>query len=134
MDVSAVQAGLAARLAGIPGLRVAAYGATHIAAPAALVPLPAVDYHSTAARGSDRLTAEIHLLVGAPEDRASSDAASAYMDGAGARSVVAAIEGDRTLGGSCYAADVVRAEPRVTTLAGVDLLDIVFTVQIYGGS
>jgi hypothetical protein len=90
---------VAARLDTIDGLRCHAYPADNVAPPAAVVTYPdSIDFDSTYARGMDRLTLPVVVLIGRVSDRASRDRISDYVDGTGAASLKAVLEADSEAG------------------------------------
>src|SRR5687768_10263773 len=95
-----VMQGIEARLATIDGLRVSDTAPDQINPPAAFVGVPPIEsYHATMQRGRMRLSPSIWLFTSAAVDRIGQEALAGYADPTGTRSVVAAIYGDRTLGG-----------------------------------
>ena len=106
-SVAAIRDGLKVRLQTIAGLRVHEYHAPRIEPPAAII-IPgdpgrsntyAVKFDATMGRGSDDLVFTVLVIVSNVVERASQDKLDAYLDGSGASSVKAAIEGEGTLGG-----------------------------------
>lgn len=107
-SLTAIRTELKARLDTIDGLRAHAYVVGDIVPPAAVI-IPgdpsrknvyAINYDATMGRGSDDYIFTIILLVSDKVERASQLALDGYLEGAGAGSVKAAIEGDGTLGGA----------------------------------
>lgn len=131
MNLATVMDEVGDRLATIAGLRVYRYPADNVAPPAAVVTYPEqIDYDGAYARGMDRVTLPVVVLVGKVSDRASRDRVAAYCDGSGARSLKAALEA-----GTYTACDTVRvtgAEFDVVQMAGVDYLSAAFTLDIAG--
>ncbi len=124
--------GLAARLRTIAGLRVLDYVPDAIAPPTAIVQLPrSIAFDLVAGRGADSVDLRVLVLVGAVSDRASTRNLARYLDGAGATSVKAAIEGEPTLGGLKVDAYVPRVENTGSySFAGVDYLGALFVVNV----
>ena len=90
------------RLATIPGLRLPGTGliVDQVNPPAAQVGIPPVDsYRETMRRGKWLIQPTITVLVSASLDRTGQLALAEYANPTGARSILAAVEGDRTLGG-----------------------------------
>lgn len=131
MRVADVMDELGDALATIDGLRVYPYGAKRITPPAAVVGWPdPISYDATIARGMDAMTFPVLVAVGDLDARSSRDTLSAYLDGAGASSVKAALES-----GTYAACDSVRVtEARIdpVTVAGTTYLAAVLDVQVYG--
>jgi hypothetical protein len=130
MLVSSVMDGLGARLSGITGLRVHDYPADAVAVPAAIVLYPTLTYDFTAGRGTDRASFQALVLVGKVSDRSARDALAAYMDGAGARSIKAAVEADKTLGGAAHTTRVTEATVETFTVGAVEYLGARFTIDV----
>lgn len=131
MNIAAVMDELADRLRGIDGLRVAAWPATSVTPPAAVVLLPRTyRYDETYGRGTDRLTIPVAVLVGRVDERAARDILAAYLDGAGASSVKAVVEA-----GTPSSFDTVRVtgvDIDVMTMGSVDYWGAVFELDILG--
>ena len=94
-----LRTGLANRLATISGLRSSAYIPDNPQPPVAVVMPGRIQYDTAFGRGSDEYQFTIMLIVGRVADRASQTTLDGYCESSGSRSVKAAIEGDRTLGG-----------------------------------
>lgn len=99
--IAQIMAGIETRLNTITGLRVMAYTADQINPPQATVGVPPVEnYHTTFQRGRMQLDLEIYIFVSAALDRTGQVALAEYANPTGAKSVIAAIYGDRTLSGT----------------------------------
>jgi hypothetical protein len=94
-----LRTGLANRLTTITGLRSSAYIPDNPQPPVAVVMPGRITYDQAFGRGSDEYQFTIMLIVGRVADRASQTTLDGYCESSGNRSVKAAIEGDRTLGG-----------------------------------
>jgi hypothetical protein len=94
-----LRTGLANRLATISGLRSSAYIPDNPQPPVAVVMPGRIQYDTAFGRGSDEYQFTIMLIVGRVADRASQTTLDGYCESSGSRSVKAAIEGDRSLGG-----------------------------------
>lgn len=131
MIVTAVMDELATRLDTIAGLRVHAFPADQVQPPAALVGYPeVVTYDVAMGRGVDQMEIPVFLLVGRLTDRTARDDLGPYLDGAGAESVKAVLRpGPWTAMSSVR---VVSAVVDVVTVAAVDYLAAVFTVDVFG--
>lgn len=107
-SVADIMRGLEARLRTIPGLRVPEDGQPDaINPPTAIVGIPAVDnYHATMRRGRMLVSPTVLVLVSAAVSRVGQIELTEYAAPAGPKSVVAAVEADRTLGGAAEAAVV----------------------------
>jgi hypothetical protein len=102
--------GLVAALRTIDGLRCYDRPADLTAAPAAFTLLEAVDYQNAFALGDPRMEITVTVIVARTSDRAAYERMSEYVAPTGSRSVRAAIESDRTLGGVCQTLIVQRAD------------------------
>lgn len=129
MDLAAVMDDLGAGLGAIPRLRVFPYWATSITPPAAVIGWPdPLDYDSTMARGADRLSLPLMVMVGAVDSRTSRDRVAAFANGTGEQSIKAALEShEPTAYDVCR---VARCEFGVITVAGTEYLAATFTVDI----
>lgn len=131
ISAAAVQDGLGARLGTIAGLRVSDYLADSIAPPAAVVAVEELIYDVTMGRGTDSGRFLVHVLVGRANDRAARDALDPYLNGSGAKSVKAAVEGGGgDLGGAADSVRVESATVSVMTVGAVDYLAATFTVDV----
>lgn len=133
LNMNAVMDGLGAALATISNLRVFDYPADTVHPPAAVVGLPTeVPYDVSKARGFDQATFPVFVVVGGAFSRPARDALGPYLDGAGAKSVKAAIETDRTLGGACSTLRVRngRTDGSGITVAGVRYTGAIFEVEV----
>ena len=131
LNVSTAMDGLGTRLATITGLRVFDFAPDSLSPPAAIVSLPEnIEWDLTMARGSDRCTIPVYVLVGKASDRAARDKLAGYLAGTGATSVKTAIESDETLGGAVDSVRVMRASSSVMTVAGQEFLAATFDVDV----
>jgi len=95
-----VMTGIEERLATIDGLRTAYYMAEQINPPQAVVGVPPVDnYRTTFGRGQFMIMPQVYVFVSAALDKVGQAALAEFANPVGARSIPAAIEADRTLGG-----------------------------------
>ncbi|MFI7042584.1 hypothetical protein ACIBI0_38405 [Microbispora rosea] len=99
--IADVMRGIEDRLRTISGLRVPSDGQPdQINPPAAVVAVPPVgDYHATMRRGRMTLAPTVLVMVSAAVSRKGQMDLAEYANPTGARSVVTAVEADRTLGG-----------------------------------
>lgn len=124
IDLNPVMDAIGVRLLTISGLRVYDYAADSISVPAAVVALPTIEFDVTKARGVDRGTFPVHVLVSRVSDRASRDKANTLVG-----SVKTAMDG--TLGGIVHAARVVDTTYSEMQVAGVDYLAATVNVEVY---
>lgn len=131
MDLGAVMQAVADRIDTISGLRVYAYPADNIAAPAAVVTYPETYlFDETYGRGMDRMDLRVVVLVGKVSDRATRGNVAGYVAGSGSSSVKAVVEsGTYTAFDSCRVRDV---EFDLVAMAGVEYLAATFTIDIAG--
>jgi hypothetical protein len=131
INVSTVMDGLGVRLATITGLRVFDFVPDSFSPPAAVVSLPQmVEYDLTMARGADRGSFQVYVLVGKASDRSARDQLAAYIAGTGSSSVKTAIEAGKTLGGAAHSTRVTGASVSVVTTAGSEFLTAIFDVDV----
>lgn len=97
-SVSEIRKGIAKNLQSISGLRVSATFLDAPHPPVAMVLPDRIDYDLNANRGADTFTFTVSLLVGRADERSAQDKMDGYI--VGPKSVKAAIEADRTLGGA----------------------------------
>jgi hypothetical protein len=99
--VSQVATGLQTRLATIGGLRAFTYQPEQLNPPTAYPVLNSVTYHRAFAGGDVEMFWSIYVVVGRYTDRRAFDNIDDFLAYDGVKSIRAAIEGDRTLGGVC---------------------------------
>lgn len=98
--IKEVMEGIQARLQTIDGLRITAYAADQINPPSAMVTVPPIpQYHATMKRGRMTLDPSVIVLTSAALDRVGQLDLADYANPTGAKSIIAAIEADPTLGG-----------------------------------
>jgi signal recognition particle GTPase len=131
VNVLAVMESLGDALGRIEGLRVSPYWADRVTPPWAIVEMPEeVTYDATMVRGGDELTATILVGVGRADARSACAQLAAYLDGAGASSVKAAVDTHRSA--AFDSARVVSAKTGDISVANVAYLGATFTVTITG--
>lgn len=92
--------GVEARLKTVPGLRTSAIVPDQINPPVAIVGVPPIEsYWETMRRGTYVIELTVTVLVSAAIDRVGQMLLAEYASPVGERSIPAAIEADRTLGG-----------------------------------
>lgn len=127
--MNAVMDALGARLQTISGLRVFDYPPDQLSPPAAVVSYPeGVTYDVEFARGADMATFIVTVLVGRVSERSARDALAPYLNGSGASSVKAAIDG--TLGGVVSDARVASADVMTVSMNGAEYVGAAFTVEV----
>lgn len=131
MNLAAVMEEIAVRLDTIAGLRVYAYPADQIQPPAAVVGYPeTITYDVTMGRGVDRMEIPLFVLVARQTDRTARDELGPYLDGSGAESVKAVLKGVTWTAMSDVRVASVTVD--VVTVAAVDYLAAVFSMDVYG--
>jgi hypothetical protein len=130
-DVAAIRTGLRTRLATISGLRTP-LGFDKVETPAAQVGEVEIEYDKTMGRGLDELTFKIRVYASRADDRSGQDKLDGYLKGSGSTSVKAAIEGDRTLGGTAQTLRVTGVSGYgVYEVAGMAYVGAEFTVTVW---
>lgn len=128
-DVTALRQGLATNLATIPGLRVKSAIEESVAPPTAVV-YPAanpVEYHQASINGHALFNFEIMVIVGRADAKASQNALDAYISTTGSKSILAAVELDKTLGGIAF--DTVAR--RVSTYGSTEINNIEYMAATF---
>jgi hypothetical protein len=131
--VSQVATGLANRLATISGLRTSAYQPEQLNPPFAFPTLNRIEYHRAFSGGDVVMDWTVNVIVGRYVDRNAFATLDDYLSYSGAKSVRAAIEGDKTLGGVCQTL-VLPSGANITSLSSADaeFLQIQFQVTVHG--
>lgn len=134
MNLTDVMAELAAKLEST-GARVSDYAADSIHPPAAFVGMPErIDFDQTYGRGSDTMTVPVVVLVARTDARAGHTLLKPYADGAGPKSVKAALDSSDT--NTYVSCDIVRVstvEFPVYVAGDIKYLSAEFSVDIEGG-
>lgn len=95
-----IMQGIETRLATISGLQVSDTVTGEITPPSAFVGVPPIDnYHATFGRGRMRLSGNIWVFTSRATEWGGQETLAGYADPTGSTSVVAAVYGDKTLGG-----------------------------------
>jgi len=119
-------------LATVPGLRVIDYIPDQIAPPAAFIGIDNIDYHQSFGLGDAVHNYLITVVVGRASDRASERALFEYLNPSGARSIRAALEQDKTLGGFVQTLVVTRGGNMQPVIFGeVTYISVDFTVTVH---
>lgn len=130
MDIVAVMDDLGAALETISGLRVVPYWPGSVTPPAAVVGMPDVEFDAAYARGADRMSVPVHVLVSFANPRAARSALAGYVAGSGSSSVKAAIDGHTP---TAYdVATVQRVQHTTMTVGDTTYLAATFTIDIVG--
>lgn len=97
--VSQVSDGIKTALATVSGLRTHAYQPEQLNPPFAYPELTQVTYHRSMGLGDVEMQWTINVVVGRYTDRTANDLLDQYLSPTGAKSIRAALESDKTLGG-----------------------------------
>lgn len=97
-----IRAGIAANLSTLPGLQTSPHALANPTPPCAQVAAddPLINYDETMQRGIDTYRLLVELFVALVTDKGAQIKLDEYLDSAGASSIKAAIESDRSLGGA----------------------------------
>jgi len=122
----------ASALSTVGGLRIHAYEEDKIVPPAAMIGLPTnIKFDETYGRGMDSWIQEITILVSrVGGGRVRRDAIAPYASGSGAMSIKKVLE--RHKYASCDIVHVAGAAFDVVSIAGVQYLAVIFTVNVSG--
>lgn len=131
-SVSAIRSGLATNLATISGLRTK-YRVPEVVNPPMAVVMPAsIEFDKAFGRGLDSYEFNVVVFVERMDSRSAEDLLDGYAAPAGATSIKAALESNKTLSGTC-------SDLRVTSMREVSpaivgdttYLTATFTVTVY---
>ncbi|MEU8055710.1 hypothetical protein [Microbispora bryophytorum] len=124
--------GIESRLATIPGLRTSEIVPDQVNPPIAVVGVPPIsNYHATMGRGKFALEPTVTVIVSSAMDRSGQRALAEYANPTGDKSIVAAIEGDKTLGGVVDDCIVVSFDPLgLESVGAVDYYGGLFTLRV----
>jgi hypothetical protein len=132
MNPSQVRDGLKTRLQTITGLRAYDLIPDTVVPPCAVVGQLDFTFDIDNARGLDQAQVDVLVIVQRFSERAGQDKLDAYLAGSGASSIKAAIEGDRTLGGTVNTLRVTGAEAGTYDSQGVTFLSYRYRITIWG--
>ena len=131
MSISDLRSGLAANLETIPGLRVYAVLPDVVNPPSAMITLDKITYNRQMKQAMSEYMFKVTVVVGRVSERIAQQNLDLLVAPSG-DSVKAAIESDRTLGGSAF--DVFVPELSLfgaVSLGGIDYLSAEFSVQVF---
>lgn len=100
-DLTAIRNGLAANLGAISDLNVSPSRLSNPTLPQAVVYAGPTSFDKAFGRGVDTLVFIVRVAVPGTTDTGSVVSLDPYLAGSGSRSIKAAIESDKTLGGAC---------------------------------
>jgi hypothetical protein len=129
--ITEVKAGLATRLATIPGLRSFAYQPDQLNAPMAYSNLNTITYHRTFGVMTEQ-EYTVTVIVARATERTAESSVDGYTAYSGTSSVRAAIEADRTLGGKVDDL-IVESASGIQSISANDAeyLSVDFVVRVY---
>lgn len=131
MNIADVMDEIGEALKTLDGLRVHPYWADSITPPSATVGWPdPLTYDAAYQRGADRFVLPLWVLVGRADARTSRDRMAKYLDGSGADSVKAALDGWTFT--KCDSVTVTEATVGAITVGGTEYLGATFQVDIFG--
>jgi len=131
VSISDLRSGLAANLETIPGLRVYAVLPDVVNPPSAMITLDKITYNRQMKQAMSEYMFKVTVVVGRVSERIAQQNLDLLVAPSG-DSVKAAIESDRTLGGSAF--DVFVPELSLfgaVSLGGIDYLSAEFSVQVF---
>ena len=131
--LSAIRQGLADRIATIDGLRARDHIPDNIVPPMAFVNPTQIQYDLDNARGLVQYTFTVSLFASRADSRSAQNTVDEFVSTSGLKSVKAAIEGDRTLGGIVDTCRVTNVTNYVVQDANdTEFLAVDFNVEVYG--
>ena len=130
--VTEIKQGLADRIATISGLRAYAQQPDNVNAPFAWPMLESITYNGAMGGGLVVHTFQVSVVVGRVAERTAQNQLDGYLSYAGATSIRAAIEGDKTLGGEVHNL-IVESANNISTVDANDstYLMVDFRVVVY---
>lgn len=132
-SVSSVATGLATALGTVTGLRTYNYQPEQLNPPIAYPVLNSINYHRAMQGGDVVMDWTVSIIVGRYTDRTAVALLDDFLSFSGSKSIRAAIEADRTLGGVCQTL-IVGSAADISSLSSADaeFLQIQFSVQVHG--
>lgn len=131
--VSQVATGLQNRLATINGLRTFNYQPEQLMPPVAYPVLNSITYHRAFGGGNVEMFWSVFVVVGRYTDSRAFELCDDFLTYSGAKSLRAAIEGDKTLGGVCQSLVVsssISIQPQ--TQADAEFLTVRVDLTVHG--
>ena len=101
-SITALRTGIANNLATISGLRVSPTIPDQPNPPVAIIVPQSVDYHQTYRNGLSTYRFQVTVIVDRASERSAQNNLDAYCASTGARSILGAVESDKTLGGAAF--------------------------------
>lgn len=130
--VSQVAEGIRVRLATIAGLRTFNYQPEQLNPPVAFPAISQVQYHQAFRGGDVEMNWNVHVVVGRWTDSRAHLLLDDFLSYDGVKSIRAAIEGDKTLGGICETL-VLTSGADVSSISenGSEFLEITMALKVY---
>jgi hypothetical protein len=133
--ITQIREGLAANLSTINGFQVSAYPLANPTPPAIQILRGEIEYDLAAARGLDLVTMQVQAIVALTADIGSQMRLDPLIDPTGSGSVKAAIESDRTLGGTVAGLRVTGAAgDQIAQGANGPVLVCQWTIDVYASN
>lgn len=133
MDITAVRLALATAADAIEGLNCYGFSPDAIVEPAFCAGRIEIDYDSAMGRGMDSINVFCRVLASRADDEAGNAVLNTYLKGGGSTSLKAALQVDRTLGGTCSTMRVRRVDShRMFEHAGTDYFGAELTIEVHG--
>lgn len=131
MNIGTVMDEIATALGSIDGLRISTFVPGVVTPPMAIVGLPdEVSFDLTYGRSMDQVMIPVPVLLSRASERAATQTLAAYLSGAGAKSIKAAIEGG--IYTACDDVTVRSASVSLITVGTVDYLAATFVAEVSG--
>jgi hypothetical protein len=108
-DLQGIRQGLASNLSAITGLQVSPYVLPSPTPPSVEIVPSDIEYDQTFGRGTDLYRFTVRVFVGTPDSRVAQVRLDTFLAPSGSESFKAALESDRTLGGSVSTLRVINA-------------------------
>ena len=101
-SISDLRTGIATNLATISGLRVSSTVPDQPNPPVAIIVPKSVDYHQTYHNGLSTYRFQVTVIVDRASERSAQNNLDAYCSPTGSKSILGAVESDKTLGGKAF--------------------------------
>lgn len=131
--ISQVSEGIATRLATITGLRTFSYQPDNAYPPFAFPSLNSIEYHKAFSGGMQTYSFTVTVVTGRVDEKSGQDELDAFASYDGAKSVRAALEADKTLGGVVDTL-ILSSSANVSAMSVGDsnFITLDFTLTVYG--
>ena len=132
MIISDIREGIKQNLSSIEGLRCYDLVPDVIVPPCVVVGQLDFTFDLNNARGLDQANLDVFVIVQRFSERTGQDKLDTYLAGSGDKSIKAAIESDRTLGGACNTLRVTSAESGTYQMGDIDYLSYRYRLTVWG--